>query len=219
MFPLSFAATRGPSFSRLWGDTVGMCKGAGAWGERLAPRSRGGFQSCLPTASMRRRVPGLSAPCAGAPRSSVCVSVAPTCRHTLLQCVVPRPPPRAGALWACLPYAQAQSGPGWRGHPTRRRSLGPCAHGRFTGPTLRPRRYLALVSALACGADWVFIPESPPEEGWQETMCAKLSEVRGLVPVAPLVGAHRLLARSPAVAGTQLRVWAGHQSPRAGTRR
>ncbi|ELK08112.1 ATP-dependent 6-phosphofructokinase, platelet type isoform X3 [Pteropus alecto] len=38
--------------------------------------------------------------------------------------------------------------------------------------------YLALVSALACGADWVFIPESPPEEGWQETMCVKLSENR-----------------------------------------
>ncbi|XP_059518989.1 ATP-dependent 6-phosphofructokinase, platelet type isoform X1 [Myotis daubentonii] len=38
--------------------------------------------------------------------------------------------------------------------------------------------YLALVSALACGADWVFLPESPPEEGWQETMCIKLSENR-----------------------------------------
>uniref|UniRef100_A0A8C6R5U4 Phosphofructokinase domain-containing protein n=1 Tax=Nannospalax galili TaxID=1026970 RepID=A0A8C6R5U4_NANGA len=37
--------------------------------------------------------------------------------------------------------------------------------------------YLALVSALACGADWVFLPESPPEEGWEETMCFKLSEV------------------------------------------
>uniref|UniRef100_A0A8C0RB24 ATP-dependent 6-phosphofructokinase n=1 Tax=Canis lupus familiaris TaxID=9615 RepID=A0A8C0RB24_CANLF len=36
--------------------------------------------------------------------------------------------------------------------------------------------YLALVSALACGADWVFLPESPPEEGWQENMCIKLSE-------------------------------------------
>lgn len=95
-----------------------MCKGAGAWGERLAPRSRGGFQSCLPTASMRRRVPGLSAPCAGAPRSSVCVRgphvqahAAPVCRA---------PPPRAGALWASLPHAQAQSGPAC---PTRRRSL------------------------------------------------------------------------------------------------
>ncbi|XP_045868124.1 ATP-dependent 6-phosphofructokinase, platelet type isoform X1 [Meles meles] len=38
--------------------------------------------------------------------------------------------------------------------------------------------YLALVSALACGADWVFLPESPPEEGWQEDMCVKLSENR-----------------------------------------
>ena len=38
-------------------------------------------------------------------------------------------------------------------------------------------RYLALVSALACGADWVFIPEMPPEDGWEESMCQKLSEV------------------------------------------
>lgn len=38
-------------------------------------------------------------------------------------------------------------------------------------------RYLALVSALACGADWVFIPEYPPEEGWEDSMCVKLSEV------------------------------------------
>ncbi|XP_030302360.1 ATP-dependent 6-phosphofructokinase, platelet type isoform X2 [Calypte anna] len=38
--------------------------------------------------------------------------------------------------------------------------------------------YLALVSALACGADWVFIPEYPPEEGWEDIMCVKLSENR-----------------------------------------
>ncbi|XP_069770778.1 ATP-dependent 6-phosphofructokinase, platelet type-like isoform X3 [Narcine bancroftii] len=38
--------------------------------------------------------------------------------------------------------------------------------------------YLALVSALACGADWVFIPESPPGEGWEDQMCQKLSENR-----------------------------------------
>ncbi|XP_038859928.1 ATP-dependent 6-phosphofructokinase, platelet type-like isoform X3 [Salvelinus namaycush] len=36
--------------------------------------------------------------------------------------------------------------------------------------------YLALVSALACGADWVLIPEMPPEDGWEEHMCQKLSE-------------------------------------------
>uniref|UniRef100_A0A3Q3MHM6 ATP-dependent 6-phosphofructokinase n=1 Tax=Mastacembelus armatus TaxID=205130 RepID=A0A3Q3MHM6_9TELE len=35
--------------------------------------------------------------------------------------------------------------------------------------------YLALVSALACGADWVLIPEMPPEDGWEEKMCEKLS--------------------------------------------
>uniref|UniRef100_A0A7N6A4R6 ATP-dependent 6-phosphofructokinase n=1 Tax=Anabas testudineus TaxID=64144 RepID=A0A7N6A4R6_ANATE len=38
--------------------------------------------------------------------------------------------------------------------------------------------YLALVSALACGADWVFIPEMPPEDGWEDNMCQKLSETR-----------------------------------------
>ncbi|XP_041927950.1 ATP-dependent 6-phosphofructokinase, platelet type-like isoform X4 [Alosa sapidissima] len=38
--------------------------------------------------------------------------------------------------------------------------------------------YLALVSALACGADWVFIPEMPPKDGWEEQMCQRLSENR-----------------------------------------
>ncbi|XP_030629174.1 ATP-dependent 6-phosphofructokinase, platelet type [Chanos chanos] len=38
--------------------------------------------------------------------------------------------------------------------------------------------YLALVSALACGADWVLIPEMPPKDGWEEEMCQKLSENR-----------------------------------------
>lgn len=38
-------------------------------------------------------------------------------------------------------------------------------------------RYLALVSALACGADWVFIPEMPPDDSWEDNMCQKLSEV------------------------------------------
>ncbi|KAI1899241.1 hypothetical protein AGOR_G00059780 [Albula goreensis] len=38
--------------------------------------------------------------------------------------------------------------------------------------------YLALVSALASGADWLFIPEAPPEEGWEEQFCARLGESR-----------------------------------------
>ncbi|KAM9361928.1 phosphofructokinase, muscle b isoform 2-T2 [Symphorus nematophorus] len=39
--------------------------------------------------------------------------------------------------------------------------------------------YLALVTALACGADWVFIPEMPPEEGWETHLCRRLSDQRG----------------------------------------
>ncbi|CAK6955655.1 phosphofructokinase%2C muscle b [Scomber scombrus] len=38
--------------------------------------------------------------------------------------------------------------------------------------------YLAMVTALACGADWVFIPEMPPEEGWEEHLCRRLSDQR-----------------------------------------
>jgi len=38
--------------------------------------------------------------------------------------------------------------------------------------------YLALVAALACGADWVFIPEMPPDDGWEEHLCRRLTEVQ-----------------------------------------
>jgi len=38
--------------------------------------------------------------------------------------------------------------------------------------------YLALVTALACGADWVFIPEMPPEDGWEEHLCRRLMAQR-----------------------------------------
>jgi 6-phosphofructokinase 1 len=34
--------------------------------------------------------------------------------------------------------------------------------------------YLALRSAIAGGADWVFIPEAPPEPGWQDRMAESL---------------------------------------------
>lgn len=55
-----------------------------------------------------------------------------------------------------------------------------------------PHSYLALVSALACGADWVFLPESPPEEGWEEEMCLKLSEVPGTLGYAARVRMHEV---------------------------
>ncbi|XP_068170919.1 phosphofructokinase, muscle b [Antennarius striatus] len=38
--------------------------------------------------------------------------------------------------------------------------------------------YLAVVTALACGADWVFIPEMPPEERWEEHLCRRLADQR-----------------------------------------
>ncbi|KAM9804653.1 ATP-dependent 6-phosphofructokinase, liver type [Neosynchiropus ocellatus] len=38
--------------------------------------------------------------------------------------------------------------------------------------------YLALVSALASGADWLFIPEAPPQEGWEDRMCDRLETSR-----------------------------------------
>ncbi|XP_053383138.1 ATP-dependent 6-phosphofructokinase, muscle type-like isoform X3 [Mercenaria mercenaria] len=38
--------------------------------------------------------------------------------------------------------------------------------------------YLALVGALATEADWVFIPEWPPEDGWEDHLCKKLSAER-----------------------------------------
>lgn len=34
--------------------------------------------------------------------------------------------------------------------------------------------YLALMSAIAGGCDYVFVPELPPEEGWEDAMCEKL---------------------------------------------
>ncbi|XP_078064567.1 ATP-dependent 6-phosphofructokinase, muscle type-like, partial [Mustelus asterias] len=38
--------------------------------------------------------------------------------------------------------------------------------------------YLALVTGLACGADWVFIPESPPPHNWEEILCQRLNDTR-----------------------------------------
>ncbi|KAA3664873.1 MAG: 6-phosphofructokinase [Chloroflexi bacterium] len=41
--------------------------------------------------------------------------------------------------------------------------------------------YLALMGALATGADWVLIPESPPEaDDWEAEMCQVLSEGRAI---------------------------------------
>ncbi len=38
--------------------------------------------------------------------------------------------------------------------------------------------YLALMSAIAGGADYVFIPENPPAPGWEAHLCEQISNVR-----------------------------------------
>lgn len=53
-----------------------------------------------------------------------------------------------------------------------------CGSGRDT--TGSHLRYLALVTSLSCGADWVFIPECPPDDDWEEHLCRRLSEVLAL---------------------------------------
>ncbi|XP_042857911.1 ATP-dependent 6-phosphofructokinase-like isoform X5 [Penaeus japonicus] len=40
--------------------------------------------------------------------------------------------------------------------------------------------YLALVAALTSEADYVFIPENPPPENWQEKICGKLQQERSM---------------------------------------
>ena len=37
--------------------------------------------------------------------------------------------------------------------------------------------WLALMSAISTGADWVFIPESPPKDTWEDDMCANITKV------------------------------------------
>lgn len=76
------------------------------------------------------------------------------------------------------------------------------------------------MSALASGADWLFIPEAPPEDGWENFMCERLGEVSGqqgllLQPLENLRGrcpwdpVHSLPG-SAAPASTFWGIWEGH---------
>lgn len=38
--------------------------------------------------------------------------------------------------------------------------------------------WLALMSAISTGADWLFIPEMPPKDGWEDDMCATITKNR-----------------------------------------
>lgn len=35
--------------------------------------------------------------------------------------------------------------------------------------------YLALAAGLASDADWICIPENPPEKGWEKKLCKRVS--------------------------------------------
>lgn len=37
--------------------------------------------------------------------------------------------------------------------------------------------WLALMSAISTGADWLFLPEMPPKEGWEDDMCSVITKV------------------------------------------
>ena len=37
--------------------------------------------------------------------------------------------------------------------------------------------WLALMSAISTGADWLFIPEMPPKDGWEDEMCDVITKV------------------------------------------
>ena len=37
--------------------------------------------------------------------------------------------------------------------------------------------WLALMSAISTGADWMFLPEMPPKEGWEDDMCSVITKV------------------------------------------
>ncbi|KAI5295979.1 6-phosphofructokinase, alpha subunit, partial [Ascosphaera acerosa] len=39
--------------------------------------------------------------------------------------------------------------------------------------------WLALMAAISCGADWLFVPECPPQDGWEDHMCEIISNNRG----------------------------------------
>ncbi|KAJ5467897.1 6-phosphofructokinase [Penicillium sp. IBT 31633x] len=38
--------------------------------------------------------------------------------------------------------------------------------------------WLALMSAISTGADWMFLPEMPPKEGWEDDMCSVITKNR-----------------------------------------
>lgn len=53
--------------------------------------------------------------------------------------------------------------------------------------------WLALMSAISTGADWLFIPEMPPRDGWEDDMCANITRVSDAVSQAASLNANEIL--------------------------
>lgn len=47
--------------------------------------------------------------------------------------------------------------------------------------------WLALNAWISCGADWLIIPEDPPQPGWEQEMCSTLRKVRIACDIACLI--------------------------------
>uniref|UniRef100_A0A4W3JAF3 6-phosphofructokinase n=1 Tax=Callorhinchus milii TaxID=7868 RepID=A0A4W3JAF3_CALMI len=56
--------------------------------------------------------------------------------------------------------------------------------------------YLALVSALASGADWLFIPEAPPQDGWEELIRSRGSRLNIVILAEGAIDTHGKLISS-----------------------
>ncbi|KAJ8980030.1 hypothetical protein NQ317_019718 [Molorchus minor] len=62
-------------------------------------------------------------------------------------------------------------------------------------------RYLALVSALATEADYVFVPESPPPDDWPNDLCERLkqplSQMDGFISTSAMRFSVDMIRQSP----------------------
>lgn len=56
--------------------------------------------------------------------------------------------------------------------------------------------WLALMSAISTGADWLFIPEMPPRDGWEDDMCSIITKVSRIYLVTSPILTESFLCRT-----------------------
>ncbi|KAJ8346654.1 hypothetical protein SKAU_G00280550 [Synaphobranchus kaupii] len=92
----------------------------------------------------------------------------------------------------CLDGAGLNSQPHALGHQCLRPGEDQCSHQRTYVLEVMGQHcgYLAVVSALASGADWLFIPEAPPEEGWEDHSRSKGSRLNIVIIAEGAIDKH-----------------------------